>query len=118
MISAVLVGSGQADGPPPATCWFASDTLPMTVIPHDDQPYQLTVYLLDFDRNGREMEAILHDAFGTLTDRQKVTAEETLQGIYLSWTVTGEATLTLRKLAGFNVVASGIFINAPAAVRN
>ncbi len=102
---------------PPATCWFAGDSLPLTVTPGDEQPYRLTVYLLDFDRNGRAMEAVIEDTFGTFVDRQQVTTEETERGIYLTWTVTGEVTLTLRKLSGFNVVASGIFIDLPAATQ-
>ena len=89
------------------------------VTPPHEQPYQLTVYLLDFDRNGRAIEAIVEDDFGTFVDRQKATVEETARGVYLTWTVTGAVTMTLRKLAGFNVVASGVFIDSPpTAPRN
>ncbi len=103
----------QVTDPRPATCWFASEALPLTITPADDAPYRVTLYLLDFDRNGRAVQVVLEDTFGTYVDSQEVSTSETAQGIYLSWTVAGEVTITLRKLAGFNVVASGVFVDRP-----
>jgi len=107
----VLQRPEAAQGAAPASCWFALDELPLTVTPADLKPYRLTAYLLDFDRNGRAIEATVEDTFGAFADRQEATATDTAEGIYLTWTVAGEVTLTLRKLAGFNVVVSGIFID-------
>lgn len=93
-----------------ATCWHQRDTVEFAVTPPDTAPYRLTVYLLDFDRNGREMTARVLDA-GKELDHQTVTQQETAGGVYLTWTVTGKVNLVLKKTAGANVVASAVFID-------
>jgi hypothetical protein len=93
-----------------ATCWHQRDSVSFAVTPPDNKPYRLSVYLLDFDRNGRAMTARVLDAEKEL-DSQTVTQQETAGGVYLTWTVTGKVNLALRKTAGANAVASGVFID-------
>ncbi len=93
-----------------ATCWFDSKSVTLSVTPPDREPYRLTVYLLDFDRNARAMEARVRDLLGLL-DTQTVSVQETESGVYLSWIVTGAVTVELAKTAGYNAVASGVFID-------
>lgn len=93
-----------------ATCWHQKDIVAFAVTPPDNKPYRLSVYLLDFDRNGRALTARVLDAEKELNS-QTITQQETAGGVYLTWTVTGKVTLELKKTAGANVVASGVFID-------
>ncbi len=78
--------------------------------PPDEQPYRLSLYLLDYDRHGREMEAALAAAMETL-DTQNVSREESATGAWLAWAVTGAVTVEVRRKTGMNAVASGLFID-------
>ena len=49
------------------TCWFANDDLNLRVVPPDTQPYRLTIYVLDYDRNGRALKVTLGDEFASLS---------------------------------------------------
>jgi hypothetical protein len=114
----------RADGPPagataPATapsasraaCWFAPQAFDLAIQPPNDKPYRLTLYLLDFDRNGRAQQVELADEIWGPLDAQQVSTDETARGIYLTWTVTGPVVAEVRKLAGYNAVASAVFID-------
>ncbi len=98
-------GSGRS-----ATCWYQQDALAFAVTPPDSKPYKLTVYLLDFDRNDRMMEASIQETENAL-GTQAVSTQEAAGGVYLTWTVTGKVNLVLKKTAGANAVASGVFID-------
>ena len=92
------------------TCWFADDGLSLRVVPPDAEPYRLTLYVLDYDRNGRAVEIVLSDEFASLSTEQ-VSAEETAGGIYLTWTASGTVNVELKKTAGYNTVLSGVFVD-------
>jgi hypothetical protein len=96
-----------------ATCWFADDQLQLQVTPPNTRPYRLTVYVLDYDRNGRALEVTVADDLAPL-DSRRVSIAETAGGVYLSWTVTGPVKVVVRKLAGFNAVLSGVFLDDAA----
>jgi hypothetical protein len=93
-----------------ATCWHNSKVASFAITPPDRKPYRLSVYLLDFDKAGRAMEAEVRDAEAPL-DRQAVSQEETARGTYLTWTVSGKVKLALKNVAGANAVVSGVFID-------
>jgi hypothetical protein len=92
------------------TCWFADDMLTFRVVPADSQSYRLTLYVLDYDRNGRASEITISDEFAPL-DVAEVSAAESMGGVYLTWQVTGPVNVQLRKKAGHNVVLSGVFVH-------
>jgi hypothetical protein len=94
-----------------ASCWHGADNVAFSVVAPDEKPYRLSVYLLDFDRNGRSMHVSVRDELAQTLDRRSVSTTETAQGVYLSWTVTGPVNLVLDKEAGHNVVASGVFVD-------
>jgi hypothetical protein len=96
-----------------ATCWFADDHLQLNVTPPDATPYRLTLYALDYDRNGRALEVSLADDLAPL-DTRRVSIAETAGGVYLTWTVTGPMNVTVRLLAGFNAVLSAVFVDDSA----
>jgi hypothetical protein len=92
------------------TCWFADDRLSLRIAPPDAEPYRLTLYVLDFDRNGRALEIALSDEFVALSSEQ-VSVAETAGGVYLTWTASGTLNVELKKKAGFNAVLSGLFLD-------
>ena len=95
----------------PAACWYNADALAVRVVPWQPAPYRLTLYLLDYDRNGREMAiTFVSDDIDKL-DTRRVTKQETAAGVYLTWTVTGPVRVGLKKLAGHSAALSGIFID-------
>lgn len=91
-----------------ATCWFAADSVPVRIVPPDDKPYFVTLYLLDFDRNGRALQVT---ASGDQSPPQKVSAVDTAKGIYLTWRAQGPFSAQIRKTKGFNAVVSAVFID-------
>ncbi len=92
------------------TCWFANDQLRFRISAPDSQPYRLTLYVVDYDRNGRAAKVTLNDEFVPLTSVD-VPANDTANGAHLTWTVTGSVYVVLDKTAGFNVVLSGVFVD-------
>jgi hypothetical protein len=99
---------------PAAACWFADDLLRLRLVPPDAGPYRLTLYLLDYDRNGRAMEVGLADDLQTL-DSRRVTTVETEGGVYLTWLAHGPLSIEVHKLAGFNAVLSAVFVDSAPA---
>ncbi len=93
-----------------ATCWNGSNDVSFAVTPPNQKPYRLTVYLLDFDHNGRAVEAQVSDEISP-ANVQTVSREETNRGVYLTWTINGKVKLAFRKTAGANVAVSGVFID-------
>ena len=44
-----------------ATCWFGNDAVFCVLTPPDAQPYRVSLYVLDYDRNGRANRIELSD---------------------------------------------------------
>ena len=104
----VLLSPGGGRAAP--TCWFANDCLRFRLVAPDVAPYRLGLYWLDYDRNGRAMEVKLADDFNVL-DTQQVQTTETAGGVCVQWAARGSVNIEIRKLAGFNMVLSGIFVD-------
>jgi hypothetical protein len=98
-----------------ATCWFGDESVCCVVTPPDAQPYRVTLYVMDYDRNGRASRIELSSGEGVLATSE-VAQRENAQGTYLSWSVTGPVRVKLTKKAGFNATLSGVFID-PAIPR-
>jgi hypothetical protein len=98
-----------------ATCWFGNDAVSCVLTPHDAQPYRVSLYVLDYDRNGRANRIELSDE-GQVLASCETSVQENAQGTYLSWSVTGPVRVKLTKKAGFNVTLSGVLID-PATPR-
>ena len=63
----------------PATCWHHSDKMTFEIIPPDIAPYRLTVYVMDFDRHGREMSLSVTPQ-SDLPNAQTLSKQDTLGG--------------------------------------
>jgi hypothetical protein len=108
----VLRSGATRDGDRRSTCWFEPSAVSLSLTPPDREPYRLTAYLLDYDRNGRAMEVSLAGALGPL-DARRVSAAESGKGIHLTWEVRGPVRVYVRKRAGYNAVISGVFVDGP-----
>jgi hypothetical protein len=109
----VLWGSLDPEAERQATCWFSPDQVEIGVDPPNDRAYKLTVYVLDYDKNGRSCTVTAASDHRVL-DSRDVSAVETDRGVYLTWQVTGPVVITVRKTAGENAIVSGVFIDSPA----
>lgn len=106
----VRVPDHPQNGAPQPTCWFANDRLRLRITAPTAEPYRLSLYVMDFDRNGRAAHVTLSDEFAPLAATD-VSAADAANGVYLTWTVRGNVYVALEKTAGFNVVLSGVFID-------
>lgn len=98
-------------GQPTASCWHDIQKLSFVITPSRAialRPYRLTVYVLDYDRNKRSMAVGVGEPAQA---EQTATVDETGKGVYLTWTISGETQLDVKKLTGFNAAISGIFID-------
>ena len=97
-----------------AACWTAIDAFSLLVVALNNQPYRLTVYLMDYDiRLGQErgIRIALKTRDGKVLDVQRVTPAETGKGVYLTWTVTGSVIIDVVKTEGINAAVSGVFVD-------
>lgn len=98
-----------------AACWFALPKLSGEVVPVDEKPYQFTIYCLDFDRIGRAYSIRITDSFGKILDVRPVSLDETKQGVYLTWDITGPVNFEIELAEGSrhdaNVTISGVFVD-------
>lgn len=90
-----------------ATCWFANRSMVLEIVPPNDRPYRLSLYLVDFDRQGRTCDV----AFEDVGQRMSVSRREMSDGVYLTWTVTGTVILMIEDRSNVNAVVSGVFID-------
>ncbi|MBN2024290.1 MAG: hypothetical protein JW809_16015 [Pirellulales bacterium] len=109
-----LVLPAAEDGRRIASCWFDPEWVALQVTPANDRPYRLTVYLLDYDRADRSVEAVVADSFGQRLDVRPVAVERMGEGAYLTWTITGSARVQIRHTGANpngNAVVSAVFID-------
>jgi len=111
-VSAVPRVLAAPGGPKSAACWTTAESFKLRVAAPAERRYRLSVYVMDYDNGQRGMDLTVKSADGKLYDRQSASVTECGQGVYLSWDVTGPATVTAKKTAGANAAVSGVFIDA------
>ena len=102
--------AGQTQARVPA-CWTTAEKFSLRVDAPVGTAYRLTVYAMDYDNGKRGMEITVKSHDGKVHDRQAATVAETDKGLYLSWRVTGPATIKASKTAGVNAAVSAVFID-------
>ena len=95
-----------------AACWYASGCLCLTVDAPNSKPYKLTIYILDYDRHGRQQSVRVVGMDGCPLHYQLVDKTSTLEGTALSWNVTGSVLLEVEQIVGANAVVSAVFVDA------
>lgn len=96
-----------------ASCWYSTGSFSLDLNFTDGQTYQLALYLIDWDQQGRSETVSLVDpsSFQTLDTR---TVSGFSGGQYLVWTVSGHVTIQIANGTGSpDAVLSGLFV-APA----
>ena len=93
-----------------AACWYASTSFTVDVDLTDGQSHNLELYLLDYDTTSRSEQIQLTDA-----NTHAVLSTESVSsfhdGVYLSWTISGNVLITFTKTGGANAVLSGLFFD-------
>ena len=103
-----------------AACWYASTSFTVDVDLTDGQSHNLELYLLDYDTTSRSEQIEFTDA-----NTHAVLSTESVSGfhdgVYMSWTISGNVLITITKTGGANAVLSGLFFDPtttlPAVVR-
>jgi hypothetical protein len=102
---------GEApDAPVAATCWFDESAVVLSLDPPDDQPYRLSLWLVDFDRHGREADLLTGDATHQ-TSAVHVSAVTYGEGTIFRSECHGTAWIVLRCTKGMNTTLSGLYVD-------
>jgi hypothetical protein len=95
-----------------AACWYSSNPFTLDFDPQDSK--RVTVYCVDWDRQGRSQKVELLDSAGSPVGDAK-TLDDFGDGSYVTFDVTGPGSVRVSTLAGINAVASAIFFDGPTA---
>lgn len=93
-----------------AACWYSTSTFSLDLNISGGQTYQLALYLIDWDQQGRsETISLVDPSSGTTLDTR--TASGFSGGEYLVWTVSGHVTIQVANGSGSpDAVVSGLFL--------
>jgi hypothetical protein len=94
-----------------AAAWYSATRFNIDVHISDGQPHRVSLYFLDWDHAGRSERVEVLDSAGHVLDSRTVSGSG--GGQYLSWTVSGNVTFRITRLAGPSAVVSGLFFDAP-----
>ena len=97
-----------------AASWLSNSSFSLDVNITDGHPYQLAVYVLDWDQQNPRIETV--SVVDTNSGRVLDTRQLRVFGIgeYLVWRVSGHITIQVTNNGSINAVVSGLFF-APAA---
>lgn len=96
-----------------ASAWFAPEQLEIRLSTEESQ--QITFYFLDWDRSGRSLTVSIRDSATDVPLDQR-SVEQFVEGVYLSYELTGDVVLRVSRSSGVNAVLSGIFAGGPVNV--
>lgn len=97
-----------------APSWYSISTFSLDVNITDGHPYQLAVYVLDWDRGHPRVEtvSVVDGSSGRVLDTRQLRVFGI--GEYVVWQVSGHITIQVTNNGSINAVVSGMFF-APAA---
>jgi len=80
-------------------------------------PRRLSLYFLDFDRQGRQQEVELQDAQShEVLDEREIS--DFSGGRYLSWLINNPVKVTIRQVSGENACIAGVFLDPAGDATN
>jgi cytochrome c len=92
-----------------ASCWYSSTSFAVDVDLTDGLTHDLSLYFLDWDSTSRAETVQISDALtGAVLSIQQVTSFHT--GTYLTWAISGNVAITIKKVSGVNAVVGGLFL--------
>lgn len=93
-----------------AACFYSSKYMDLQLTFKDQQPHKVSLYFLDWDKANRIQKVEVMDrATGAILDSRELRNFQ--NGTYLSYTITGNATIRLTNAGPANAVISGIFFD-------
>jgi hypothetical protein len=95
-----------------ASCWYAGDSFEVDFDFNDDSPHRVTIYCIDWDYGAREQTVQVID-YATNQLMHEYDLKDFTSGAYLDYTISGRVILRFNKVASYNAVLSGIFLDAP-----
>ncbi|WP_165219147.1 dockerin type I domain-containing protein [Aquisphaera insulae] len=103
-----LTVPGSTTGRRMASTWYSPTSFALDVNITDGQSHSVSLYLLDWDANGRaEQIQVVDVATGNILDSR--TASSFKGGTYLTWNVSGHVRFVITRTSGVNSVVGGIF---------
>jgi hypothetical protein len=91
-----------------AAIWQAANSFSVNVNLNDGLTHELSLYLIDWSNIGRVEQVQLANAItGTVMDTETVSSFS--GGVYLSWAISGDVSITFTSLNSYNAVVSGLF---------
>ena len=93
-----------------AAGWYSSTSFTVDVDLTDGQSHNIELYLLDYDTTSRSEQIVLTDA-NTHAVLSTQTVSSFHDGVYMSWTISGNVLITITKTGGTNAVLSGLFFD-------
>ena len=95
-----------------AACWYATSSFQLNVNFTDGASHPFALYLVDWDGEYRsEIVKVSDTATGTVLDTENILSFT--GGLYLSWNISGNVTVTVTATGGANAVVSGVFFGGP-----
>ncbi len=81
----------------------------------DGKTHQLALYFLDWDRNGRAQTIeVLDTVTGAVLNSQSISSFA--EGKYLIWDISGNVTVRLTRVSGYNATLQGIFLDTSPTI--
>ena len=90
-----------------AACWYAPGSMSFDLSFTDQQPHQVALYLMDWDRVGRVDRVDILDVNNNVLDSRVVSGFG--GGQYWVWNLSGHVTVRLTTGSQYNAVVSGVF---------
>ncbi len=96
-----------------ASAWYSTTSFLTDLNLTDGNQHQVAIYCLDWDSNQRSQTVEVLDAVsGAVLDTRSLSSFNA--GRYLAWNITGHVKIRVTRLAGFNAVINGLFLDPPA----
>ncbi|HEU5440946.1 MAG TPA: hypothetical protein VFU88_16795, partial [Ktedonobacterales bacterium] len=93
-----------------AATWYSGTSYTIDLKMTGNAYHQLALYCIDWDTTSRAQTVQLIDGTtGKVLDTRQVANFH--NGIYLVWKVSGHVVIKLTRTAGYNAVASGLFLD-------
>ncbi len=96
-----------------AAVWYAASSFTIDLPFSGTQVYQMAVYCLDFDNEGRAQRLDILDTNNNVLDSRSLT--DMSGGVWVVWNLSGHVQLRLTGTAGPNAVLNGLFFSTSAS---
>ena len=92
-----------------ASCRYAATSLTIDVNITDDQPHEMSLYLLGWGTDTREQNIEIRDAATDAVLDGPRAVSGFMNGKWMTWSVSGHVKVVITRVAGSNCVISGVF---------